>query len=438
MCDSARSSFNAQLGRVMESLLATAVHEISRIFEGSLSDSRAEVERSREEVAVLKRKLEALEGRLKEDSAARDTEANVTFDPNAPLTLPGSLPREDGSSHGDGRGQPIRVKEDLQLTEREPSVYDQQRGAASVVFKEEEQNPESLSLGLMGPVGASVGAMADPSSEGLKDEGNVRSTKPAQLQDAAPLMELLTARTEPVLTRSEFPSAGFGSVGTPGRESGGLEERASTFGTEPRHASAAGVEHSGFPLIPEAVDDVTVTTLLGDPRLFPRGGSAVTMPPGWPEREKAGPVSDWQGQNLLYCTGGGEVGGAGLPRAPPLHCPLGERPYPCPRCPKAFVSPSHLSVHMRVHTGERPYRCAQCGKSFAHNGNLRAHHRQVHLGRRPYPCSECGKRFSKRGNLRTHLQQVHLGRRPYPCTLCRKAFFSRRDLRTHQLVHAAP
>ena len=241
--------------------------------------------------------------------------------------------------------------------------------------------------------------------------GAARSTRPKSLQNPELLLDLLTERI-PVLPG--FPSGGSG-LGTL-RRPGGPDEPAGAFGRV--------AEGSGFP---EVLSDVTVTALFPRPRPPPR--SDVTVPTGWPDADKVGSDS-------LFGVMGGAVGV--VSRAPPLQAPPGEKPYPCPSCSKAFISPSHLNVHTRVHTGERPYCCAQCGKSFAHNGNLRAHHRQVHLGKRPYPCAECGKRFSKRGNLRTHLQQVHLGRRPYPCTHCRKAYFSLRDLRSHQAVHAAP
>ncbi|XP_064197955.1 transcriptional repressor RHIT-like isoform X2 [Anguilla rostrata] len=451
--NAARNAFNAQLASVMESLLAAAVCEISRIFEGSLSDSRAEAERSREEVALLNRKLEALEGRLKEAGEG------VTFDPSGfalapdagvPLLLPDLLPHEgdpshrDGCgdcdpSHRDGCGQARGVKEDqdLEVTELESVIFSQDRAVVSMAIKEEllEQDPELLSVELTGPEGNSPGA---PEMVGLKEEGAVQRTGPKPLQNPELLLDLLTARPKLVPGQPSFPSDGFSSRGPPGG-SGGPGDPLRSFGTKPGQAPAAVAEGSGLSSVPEAVGDVTVTASYRrcHPRFDPRRGSQVTVPTGWPDSEKVGLVNQRPGPDSQYRAEGRAAGAGAGSRHLPVQGPPGEKPYPCPSCSKAFISPSHLNVHMRVHTGERPYCCPQCGKSFAHNGNLRAHQRQVHLGKRPYPCAECGKRFSKRGNLRTHLQQVHLGRRPYPCPHCRKAYFSLRDLRIHQIVHAA-
>ncbi|KAJ8377304.1 hypothetical protein AAFF_G00261530 [Aldrovandia affinis] len=379
------SSFHAQLASVMESLLTAAVREISSIFEGSLSASRGEIARGREEALLLRRQLEALEGRLQEANAVGGTGAGLTSDPGgtgAGLTSdPASfaLSPDDGPgapvllpdlfTHGEGRGQASRVKEDVEVTELESVTFSQEGAEISIVVKEESLEQDLRGLEALGPRGALPGAGA------VKGEGAGLAAaprmRPAPPQNPELLVGLLTAKP-----RSEHRN-GFRPVGGgQGRGPGG------SLGNGPHPASlaaAGGVTRSGFP--PVAPDDRA-----GDPEVTAVTGPSL-YPPVPPQGALSGPAPP-------------------QPRAPG---PAGDKPYPCPRCSKAFVSPSHLSVHTRVHTGERPYRCAQCGKSFAHNGNLRAHQRQVHLGRRPYPCPECGKRFSKRGNLRTHLQQVHLG-----------------------------
>lgn len=61
--ESARSAFHAQLAAVMDSLLAAAVCEIAKVFEGSLCEQQAELKQRTEEIFVLRGKLEKVERR---------------------------------------------------------------------------------------------------------------------------------------------------------------------------------------------------------------------------------------------------------------------------------------------------------------------------------------------------------------------------------------
>ena len=62
------------------------------------------------------------------------------------------------------------------------------------------------------------------------------------------------------------------------------------------------------------------------------------------------------------------------------------KPFKCRHvgCIKRFVSPSHLTEHMRTHTGEKPFHCrhAGCGKRFADSSHL-TRHTSTHDSRRP-------------------------------------------------------
>lgn len=59
--ESARSAFHAQLATVMDSLLAAAVCEIAKIFEGSLREQQEELVQKSEEISALRGRLEKAE-----------------------------------------------------------------------------------------------------------------------------------------------------------------------------------------------------------------------------------------------------------------------------------------------------------------------------------------------------------------------------------------
>lgn len=49
------------------------------------------------------------------------------------------------------------------------------------------------------------------------------------------------------------------------------------------------------------------------------------------------------------------------------------RKYPCCVCGSAFTRPSHLEIHMRIHTGEKPFACTKCDKCFNAKHHLKSH-----------------------------------------------------------------
>ncbi|XP_028987193.1 zinc finger protein 418-like isoform X2 [Betta splendens] len=85
---------------------------------------------------------------------------------------------------------------------------------------------------------------------------------------------------------------------------------------------------------------------------------------------------------------------------------IGEKRFNCTYCDKSFMRFSQLKEHQRSHTGEKPFSCLLCGRSFTKQCNL-IRHAVVHSGEKPYGCSLCGKCFTQRSSLKSHQKTAH-------------------------------
>ncbi|KAG9332305.1 hypothetical protein JZ751_015407 [Albula glossodonta] len=219
MSDVARGSFKTQLASVMEFLLSAAVCEITKIFEGSLSDSRVEIARSREEVVRLKRQLDVLERKLKEANAETGNATGQTFDPRCYAQVPDtgagpemakSLPEDH--MHPQGESCPLQslqvhctVKDELQVTELGSVTIFQDH----VHIKEEmREEPESEVLledrGQEEPNAAAQEPITHPASPAdSSPEGKLRRAlalqKKYSLQGSSCLSETLQSQAESTL-----------------------------------------------------------------------------------------------------------------------------------------------------------------------------------------------------------------------------------------------
>ena len=118
------------------------------------------------------------------------------------------------------------------------------------------------------------------------------------------------------------------------------------------------------------------------------------------------------------------------------------RDYICSICNKVFTIPSHLILHLRIHTGYKPHLCPHCTSSFTSQSNLNQHVLK-HTGERPYECKECGKTFLRSTHLKQHMQAEHLQaytaqmqaraiENSKQCPVCKIFFSSKQKLKQHR------
>uniref|UniRef100_A0A2K6LIH5 Uncharacterized protein n=1 Tax=Rhinopithecus bieti TaxID=61621 RepID=A0A2K6LIH5_RHIBE len=79
------------------------------------------------------------------------------------------------------------------------------------------------------------------------------------------------------------------------------------------------------------------------------------------------------------------------------------------------------------HTGEKPYKCEDKSSTLTY-------HKVIHTEKKPYKCEECGKAFSIFSILTKH-KVIHTEEKPYKCEDCGKTFNYSSNFTNHKKIH---
>lgn len=81
------------------------------------------------------------------------------------------------------------------------------------------------------------------------------------------------------------------------------------------------------------------------------------------------------------------------------------KPFKCDKCQKGFLSKAYLQAHLNWHLDKtKKVTCPICKKTFSQRLNV---HMRSHTGERPHPCPNCPKKFITGSAMRKHLRRVH-------------------------------
>lgn len=115
--------------------------------------------------------------------------------------------------------------------------------------------------------------------------------------------------------------------------------------------------------------------------------------------------------------------------------------YKCvfPGCSLAFLRPSRLERHVRVHTGERNFKCPhpECNKAYTNNCHLKRHITSHSAMKQVFKCPECTLHISNQHNLKRHIKQVHNSEK-LTCKECKCVFRKKYKLQEHMLEYSVP
>jgi len=118
-----------------------------------------------------------------------------------------------------------------------------------------------------------------------------------------------------------------------------------------------------------------------------------------------------------------------------IHCdPTKPKPFPCDKCPSAFMTETRLRLHRMSHDVVKQFACDKCERSFTQKWHLKEHMNK-HGTEKKYKCKDCSKCFKFKATLFTHNRTNHSSDLPFECDICFKRFPITGRLKVHKLSH---
>ncbi|XP_041750737.1 zinc finger protein 629 [Coregonus clupeaformis] len=385
-------TFQYQLNGVMETVLKTAVHEITRLVKDSFLE---EVTRSKQEVDVLKERLQQCEQRWRdgeEERKRREVEEKEQ-----------RKKREEREQ----RGMCRRCGCAGDTEEREEALSGAEEG---FVIKQEMFQPDGPSA-REGPQETATPSSSCVSERMVERDAHVVHIKEEPNDWGDLVNQMVTSTDSPIMSLSRLQR---------------LSSNPGAWTSEPQPPPPLPAPWASEPHPPAtwAREPLPPAPLVREPPPLP--------PTPWTRKEQhLLPRSVIPTQGTEHAMRALETSPNGLSLNTTAQ--LRVKPYSCPHCGKSFPQLRNLKDHQKYHhTGKKAFTCSQCGKGFVYMCHLRVH-MQCHTGERPFSCSQCGKSFSLQSGLKRH-RVIHTAERPYHCTDCGNRFYSRSDLKRHEHI----
>ncbi|XP_072533163.1 uncharacterized protein [Salminus brasiliensis] len=475
MADTLLLTFQTQLSGVMETILRSAVCEITRLVEGSFLE---ELGRGKREADVLRRRLQILESKLGERErvkrvkcvdcgktgfSKKETDGRDSR-PQTGVELVGVTMKHEGSSDS-GRSSAkgtVTPGQEASSTIPDAELKIVEVDEAKVGGAMKEEVTEHTDLQIYSTVHSHTADHREPQSHNVGETSGLHASLPDHR---------IPQRDKPPGTKS----------GSPGiQESVKNVSHSKRPNSKADHAVQSPLPQPGPAAVPSA-EYPTVKQLAKSPNSVAiKQEVVVVLPPEWEEVDRvrsgtatapsrANPARDEPPHvdppptrppvegSVVYPGPCGKVSSPASQVTQQLRTP-GKKPtklvehasvlasnsgtvnvargQPVHKSPASLPKPSQALQHFqRAYGEERSIGALQSGRNLMQTLSVRTSgHIGHHVVRTPHNCSQCGKGFSHLCHLRAH-QQIHTGERQFCCSLCGRSFTKLSNLKAHRRVH---